>query len=809
MDNNSMSDHKTARNRTNAAAKPRLTKTVKTRISRKAAPPSSPRNKKVDSEIDTAHEELRKLLGARYSVAKHIGRGGAGIVFKITDIPSGVERVGKILSPSARLAKEHARIAAEFRGEAKKLAHLHHPNLVTVFEQSTATEIPYFVMEFAEGEEFQKVLPPWARRHPGGHWTHKVREVFLQLAEVLDYLHTYHPPLLHLDLKPENVKVTEDHRKRPVAKLLDFGISRFEDIPDPKSGEIRTLGTFRMWPTSYLKSLSHKTESNRTVFLIDRKKVNVHLDLHLLGATVAEALEIGKTHDTQEMDSWNRPERIACEALAEIVGRLNIDHAPHPQRFSSAGELAKALRKLEFPTGRVSGQFDTGFVRIPGSRIRHFGDAIRKITDLPRFQRLRGIYQLGLAHLVYPGATHTRFEHSLGVFANALEVLDHITGPLAEHRFRALVSDEELAATVLLGLLHDIGHYAFAHQFRITGQFPPHETRTLEVLQSEELRKVITQAFNKDVYESLIRLEMYIVSRDNPGSNAKPVESYPPQYQVLRDVISSTIDVDKLDYVARDALHSGVPYGAVIDQERFIVSLKVWWEAEGPCLLPSDKGRACAEALVFARYLMTSEVYWNHAVRAYAAMLSAAIDQMDPKESKKHLWDTDSQFVTWLAENRPTSWFVKLLNERKPYRRAFVHQKLGGKADVRDKDVKLFERLEKAAEESDARPGGQATLSIVREVVASTLGLNMKKLAKHEIVLDVPKGMPHLGAVRVLPEGHQEPGSSGPIFNAIGENFDGFARKARVFVHPRHQLKGSVSDTTGKVRIELLKAFGI
>ena len=734
----------------------------------------SDRHKRLDPEVRVAQEELKTLLNGRYHVGHHIGRGGAGIVFAITNIASRVKRVGKILSPSARKAKEHERIAKEFKEEATKLAHLHHANLVTVFEQSCGDEIPYFVMEFAEGEELQDTLPSWAATHLRGAWIHKLRAVFLQLAEVLDYLHTRDQCLLHLDLKPENVKVSEDHRGRPIAKLLDFGISRFQDVPDPDSGKIRTLGTFRMWPMSFLHALSHKTESNRTVFLIDRKKINSELDLHLLGKTVAEALKLGLTNDPMEFASWSKSEKIAYKALEEIVGRLDIDQRPS-RNFSSAGELAETLRKLDFPGGRASRQFDTGFLRIPGVRIHHFGEAIRKITDWTVFQRMRGIHQLGLAHLVYPGATHTRFEHSLGVFGHALEVLDQITGPLADHRFRSLVTDEDLAATALLALLHDIGHYPFAHQFRIAGKFPPHETRTLEKLKSAEARKIIKGGFSQDVYDALIRLETYIVSRDNPGSHERSDVDYPVHYHVLRDVISSTIDVDKLDYVGRDALHSGVPYGAIIDQERFIASLKVWWGPEGPSLLPSDKGRACAEALVFARYLMTSEVYWNHAVRAYAAMLSAAIGQVDVRSSRQHLWDTDSQFLLWLGSNSRTEWFIKLLGDRRPYRRAFVHQKLGGKPDVRQNDGLLFERLEEAAEESDTEDEGTQS-RLIREVVADVLGIDKKMLARHEIVLDVPQRMPHLLAVHVLPEGQEEPGSAGPIFDAIEHNFDGFVQ---------------------------------
>jgi HD superfamily phosphohydrolases len=362
-----------------------------------------------------------------------------------------------------------------------------------------------------------------------------------------------------------------------------------------------------------------------------------------------------------------------------------------------------------------------------------------------------------------------------------------------------MVADEELVATVIVALLHDIGHYPFAHQFRIKGKFPDHDDRTLSVME-DQLGDKITNIFNADVYKNVVTLMKHIIAREKPGEQEIDGNQYPPYFAVLRSIISSSIDADKLDYVRRDGHHCGVPYGGIVDHERFVSALRVWWDSDDlPHLLLSDKGRVCAEALVFARYLMTSEVYWNHGVRAYAAMLSAAIDQINPEEVKPHLWDTDASFLNWLAVDRRTKWLVELINNRKPYRRAFVHQKLGSGIAPENTDERLFEFLEKAAS------GNETILERIRDVVAKALAIKVTK--PHQIVIDVPKGMTRIRGVQVLAEGHESPGPVGPIFDAIGENFDGFARKVRIFVHPDLMERRHVAESTSVVRKALLHDF--
>src|SRR4029077_19274562 len=196
------------------------------------------------------------------------------------------------------------------------------------------------------------------------------------------------------------------------------------------------------------------------------------------------------------------------------------------------------------------------------------------------FQRLRYVRQLGHAFLVYPGATHSRFEHALGAYHLACRVTKE--------------PEVQLAA-----LLHDIGHYPFSHALEEAG-LPPHESLAARHLRSGELAAALAPLGIST--EPLLQLIQ--------GTSASR----------LAGLVSGSIDVDKLDYLARDATMCGVPYG-VIDVDRLLTSLTV--SAEGLALHP--KGLAALESLLFAKYQMYRNVYWHHAVRSATAMFKRLV----------------------------------------------------------------------------------------------------------------------------------------------------------------------------------------
>ena len=229
------------------------------------------------------------------------------------------------------------------------------------------------------------------------------------------------------------------------------------------------------------------------------------------------------------------------------------------------------------------------------------------IMDTAAFQRLRYIRQLGLAHLVYPGATHTRFDHALGVYHLAVRALEILKAgpPVPDHVWR----DAHLIPYA--ALLHDIGHYAFSHALeelepeRIAGD---HEEMSARFFESAPLKAALEPlgAGAADEIYRIIRGE---------GGNA------------LRGLVSGSLDLDKMEYLRRDARFCGVPYGDV-DVERLLQGLAVLRDPVTGDWEVGLRGKAMStlESLLFSKYQMFRTVYWHHAVRAATGLYKRIVE---------------------------------------------------------------------------------------------------------------------------------------------------------------------------------------
>jgi HD superfamily phosphohydrolase len=245
-------------------------------------------------------------------------------------------------------------------------------------------------------------------------------------------------------------------------------------------------------------------------------------------------------------------------------------------------------------------------IRIPPEIDVPLTRRVRQIVDTADFRRLARISQLGLVSLVYPAAHHTRFEHSLGVFRLALLYLRRLAH---DDRFTAAVSPENAEVFLAAALLHDLGHWPFCHpieDIELPG-VPQHELFANSFLLEGEIGDILRNDWGMQPREVVALLS------EKPRDTAA---------QILDSMLSGPIDIDKMDYLFRDSLHAGVPYGRHFDQERLLGSLCLNRGANG--LAITEKGRTAAELMVFARYVMFSEVYWHHGVRAATAMFQRA-----------------------------------------------------------------------------------------------------------------------------------------------------------------------------------------
>ncbi len=266
-------------------------------------------------------------------------------------------------------------------------------------------------------------------------------------------------------------------------------------------------------------------------------------------------------------------------------------------------------------------------IRLPGEQDVPVTPRIRKLVDSQPFQRLRSISQLGLVSLVYPGATHTRFEHSLGAYRMSLLFLNRLA---TNDRFVQQVSEKHAELFFVAALLHDIGHWPYCHPFEDMGlaAIVDHESLARKRIVESGIASIVDQEFDFTTNELSDLLE---------GKVDTPVTS------ILKSMLSGPIDVDKMDYLYRDSLHAGVPYGMHYDRGRLIGSLCL--NEDGSALAIDKKGSTAAELMVFARYVMFSEVYWHHTVRAATAMLQRALFTLVDKVNIEDLYEmTDLPF---------------------------------------------------------------------------------------------------------------------------------------------------------------------
>jgi HD superfamily phosphohydrolase len=274
-----------------------------------------------------------------------------------------------------------------------------------------------------------------------------------------------------------------------------------------------------------------------------------------------------------------------------------------------------------------------------------------RLVDTRVFQRLRYVRQLGLAYLVYPGASHSRFEHALGAYHLAQRAL----GLFGE---RDLARDVGLEACVVArcaALLHDIGHYPFSHALEEIGALH-HEEVARPLITTGEVADVLRAELGADAPERIMALIR--------GRSASP----------LQGLISGSLDLDKIEYLKRDAFMCGVNYGD-IDVDRLLNSLILVADPERgtPTVGISEKGLSALESLLFAKYQMYRNVYWHHAVRSATAMYKRLVDgalRAGSLGAEALASFTDEGLLHELAQRAPSP-LLAALRERRLYKRAF------------------------------------------------------------------------------------------------------------------------------------------
>ena len=329
----------------------------------------------------------------------------------------------------------------------------------------------------------------------------------------------------------------------------------------------------------------------------------------------------------------------------------------------------------------------------------------RDIINHWALQRLRRIRQLGLSDMVYPGSVHTRFEHSLGVMHVASRMFSEIrvrsTALLQELGYESAGLDRQHALIRITALVHDVGHAPFSHAAEELME------GIKEKVTHEEYSLGVVNHLLRDVIEDHpVNIANYRIGTDEVTALLAGGTEIGHKRLLWRDLISGQFDADRADYLLRDAYHAGVEYGRY-DLERMLVCLRLVIdpEADSPRIAMSEGGWHVAESFIIARYMMFTQVYFQHTRRAYdkhCVIATQEVLENDAKQAGRATLfppadDADSltEYLAWddwrvlgrVKEGEGGEHGAALL-ERKHFRHVFETPEVPS-----EKDLEFFETL--------------------------------------------------------------------------------------------------------------------
>jgi HD superfamily phosphohydrolase len=304
-----------------------------------------------------------------------------------------------------------------------------------------------------------------------------------------------------------------------------------------------------------------------------------------------------------------------------------------------------------------------------------FEGLVLHLIEAPEIQRLYNIKQLGFAHLVFPGAHHTRLEHSLGTYHMALKVSDILNlNPYEKEIFSCAA------------LLHDIGHGPFSH----TLEFVLRELLNVDHVDLTEKLILGKHTIFNEKEKDLIASDCVVDILDKNNINKKEIidiiKGKTDKKTYLGQLLNAPIDVDQLDYLVRDAYYTGVTYG-MIDIERFLQTLLI----KNNCLAVKKKGIGVIENILIARTLMYSSVYFHKTIRIVEIMLSKAIEMLPSIQPFELFKMIDGELLNKL--NKKGVYQYEIVTRIK-YRNLFKQAYTATKEDFDERGINLIKEME-------------------------------------------------------------------------------------------------------------------
>jgi HD superfamily phosphohydrolase len=771
---------------------------------------------------------VHRDLGIDEGRARWVACGGAGVVYR-TAYKQRMERAVKILAPED--ASDGATASAyerTFRNEIAVLSQITHTRVAKIMDFGPLVyedrEYQWYAMEYIDGQRFDRVLLD-EEISP-----EQFLELIDQILDGLEWLHRN--DVMHCDVKEENVLVRR-YGNDWSATLVDLGVAKSlkPAVEEARLEPVEIGVQPEEDRTSFFSSKKITREAwrdrlNRDLPLATIREMFPGQDLHAVGRLIGLGLDEAGPLRPRLRAAVGAP---GLRALETVISRLRSEDPKGDDYYKSVAEVRRDWRKLgpsylapmNVPELAVGSSAVTS-IATPTGRVS-LTERLVDVVNHPLVQRLRHIPQLELMPLVYPGAGHTRLLHALSTFDMCRRYIGHL---LNDPAFRLMAEKRDIEAALLWALLHDVGHYPLSHMFEDAAEaeqmaggartIPTDDDLFWAFVDPASARSspafstypdAIASALAASTPPATLLLGELLESRfgGDITSALHDLDDAASQAQtVLRAVLSSEVDVDKVSYLTDDSLMSGVRYGLGMDLDALLGALRAPYpehvEIGRPRLALSDKGLTAAEAVVLSRYWMLRRVYWHHTNRATIAMVKFVVDEL----LRSGRFDMEKYFSDTLFMDAPAALgYLSAAMDTASADGAFSDgERVNPLRGLLGGNRQIYKRLATVArsDEGDAEraiydllgSGDQEArrqlVEACREAVGRIAG---RPLLDGEIVLDIPtKRREELGAGVVVylqrtPDEPRTLDEASPVVGGLKSEFDLHVRKSRVLLHPR------------------------
>lgn len=634
---------------------------------------------------------------------------------------------------------DRGRVKETLKKEVEMLKPLSHRCLPTVYEEDTNAQLPYYVSTF----------------HPGVTWAEFRRKdviveisqatfIISSLMDALEYLHSQ--GRTHCDLHEENILIGPRILADGIM-IIDYGSGHRESAVDPSTDDRGHLGHKDIFDVPGFR------------YSVDRHAHNQKFqdnDFRALGRLLAlmEKTLCGKANSEQRRAYMDFAANLFYGRISDWpIARERFEHVLDPDVL-----LTRAERFLLSEGG------NRAYIPMPATGRVPVGDPVLAVINTRCFQRLRGIKQLSFCEWYFPGGTHTRFEHSIGVFGAAYLALQHL---IHDPVFKVSYNQRNVDGALLAALVHDIGHYPFAHviEHYVAARYPDdndlksdihHFQNSLHIIQNDEgLQSAIATHWGEEAAEEAFKNLM-------------------GQSGLLSDILDGPVDCDKIDYLRRDAHHCGVPYGNGLHIDQIFSNFRC--SPTSGRLVIYEEGIASVEGMVLAQDQMLASVYWQPTTRALFAMFHRFLDIVVGKnlqvlrdivsELKMCYNEYDAMHriliprVETLSAHREDAFRLIGLHKEHDFKKIYIPIKRYAGADATNPQLRSFENIYSRIVKqnlsnynrnfANTMPIDWTQVRRLRGAYIEALKQKSINVSTNDVLIDVPWGKPLNREVQIL-----------------------------------------------------------